>query len=331
MTSLNAQSPFFTVVIPTRNRPELFELALQSVLSQTFQDFEVVIVNDGSDPEFLDSYKKLEAKYTEKTHFVYQIKRPNGHGQSYSMNTGAYVGSGQYVCFLDDDDFWIDNEHLQNAFASIASHKAQVDAYYTNQEAFFSDGRKQTDNVWIEDLRTKVQGLSCDTNGAYSVDATFLMGSSGFAHLNCSIVRRQLYLEIKGMDENIRYECDRDIYLRTIDAAKVILYQPNVVSKHHIPDPKKSDNMSTLVSSFEKYLYQITVLEKAILLAQKECIRQGSKDYLNWIFRRICEGLLAQGRVKDASIYAFKALSVHYSFKWHLYALLIKTKALVSS
>lgn len=321
-------NPFFTIVIPTRNRPELFELALKSVLSQSFNDFEIVIVNDGSDPEFLPAYKALEEKYPDKTTFVHQIKRPNGHGQSYSMNTGALVGKGQYLGFLDDDDFWIDDEHLARCYKSITENPSNIDAYYTNQIAYFSDGRKQEENVWIEDLSKKLSGMEKDQNGSVLVTPKFLFTSGGFAHLNCSIVNRKLYLDIKGMDENIRYECDRDIFIRFVDAADGILYNEKVISQHHIPDPKKSDNMSTLVSSFEKKIYQITVYEKAILLSKHAEIRDFCKLGLSYIFKAISEELNTQNRAKDAASYAYKGLALRYSIKWHLYCLILQIKTL---
>ncbi|MCH2057589.1 MAG: glycosyltransferase [Thalassotalea sp.] len=326
-----AKQIFFTVVIPTRNRPELFKLALDSVLNQSFQDFEVVIVNDGTDPEFMEAYKALEESYCgryDNLDFRYQIKRPNGHGQSYSMNTGAYVGMGQYVCFLDDDDFWIDANHLENAHASIVNSTSIVDCFYTNQDAYFSDGSKQENNVWIEDLVPMLTNSDADPYGAYSVSQEFLLKSAGFAHLNCSIVRRELYLSIKGMDENIRYECDRDIYIRTIDAAETILYNPNVIAKHHIPDSKKADNMSTLVSSLEKKLYQIVVYEKGLMFAKHDCIRLLCQRGLSDIFKFITTEYVSQKNYSQAHIYAVKALGLRFSLKWWLYTKLLCLKAL---
>lgn len=327
--SNSANSVFFTVIIPTRNRPELFKLALDSVLAQSFKDIEVIVVNDGSSDEFLTAYKAMENDYDETVKWRYQIRRPNGHGQSYSMNTGAYVGSGEYLCFLDDDDFWIDENHLQRAHDSIVKSAHKVDAYYSNQDAYFSDGRKQLENVWIEDLASPSKNLETDANGSAIVNAEFLFSSKGFAHLNCSIVRRELYLSIKGMDENIRYECDRDIYIRVVDASEHILYNPIVISKHHIPDPKKSDNMSTLVSSFEKRLYQINVYEKAILLAQKRCIKEHSKNGLSNIFKHITEEYIRLNEIQNASIYAKKALALKSSFKWRLYTTYLSFQAML--
>ena len=130
------------------------------------------------------------------------------------------------------------------------------------------------------------------------------------------------------MDENIRYECDRDIYIRTIDAAETILYNPNVIAKHHIPDPKKADNMSTLVSSLEKKLYQIVVYEKGLMFAKHDYIRLLCQRGLSDIFKFITTEYVSQKNYSQAHIYAVKALGLRFSLKWWLYTKLLCLKAL---
>ncbi|WP_413284610.1 glycosyltransferase [Vibrio sp. MA40-2] len=313
--------PFFSVVIPTRNRPELFKLALDSVLSQKFDRLEVIIVNDGSTEEFLGRYQAIETAAADNVTFCRLVHRPNGHGQSYSMNYGVHQAKGQYVCFLDDDDFWIDDMHLQKAYDSISSAESQVDAYYTNQDAYFADGSKQTNNVWIEDLQYKLTDQTCDSAGSYQVDLAFLLSSQGFAHLNCSIVRKELYQLIGGMDENIRYECDRDIYNRTIDAADNILYNPAVISKHHIPDVSKKDNMSTLVSFSEKLIYQLRVYEKGIALSKNEQMVKYCATGNMYILKRLAQGFYERQDIKRAAYFARQALGLKFTPQWFAFSM----------
>jgi len=143
-------TPQFSVVIPTRNRPELFKLALNSVLAQHFDAFEVVVVNDGSTPDFLDRYRELEAASPAHVSWHYLVHRPNGRGQSYSMNYGVAQSRGSFVCFLDDDDYWTDPRHLRRASDTIRGSDRLVDLYLTNQQDYFPDGSRQTEPVWIE-------------------------------------------------------------------------------------------------------------------------------------------------------------------------------------
>lgn len=329
MTNVD-RSPFFSVIIPTRNRVELFKKALNSVLAQSYPHFEVIVVNDGSDATSLDAYKQLEKTTPSNVKFRYQIKRPNGHGQSYSMNTGALVGAGEYLCFLDDDDEWVDTEHLTRAHNSISESVKKVDAYYTNQKAVFVDGVIKQGPIWLDDLPGQLNNKSTDAYGSIEVSVEELLRSHGFAHLNCSIVRRELYLEMKGMDENIRWECDRDLYLRTLDNAQTLLYNPNFIARHLIPDTSKKENMTTMVNMLEKRLYQVTVYQKGALLLKRKAIRKYCLASLGFIFQHITHELLSTNRTKEAAVYASKALACRFSIKWLMLTCWLKIKALLS-
>ena len=323
----NQQHPFFSVVIPTRDRPALFKLALDSVLAQDFDDIEIHIVNDGSSGDHLNAYKTLEKEYPENVIFHYLTHRPNGHGQSYSMNYGAYFSQGKYLCFLDDDDYWIDEKHLSRAAQSISEAKKEVDLYYTNQKAYFSDGRLNENQVWIEDLEETLVETDKDNLGSYAVKVSQLLKSKGFAHLNCSIFLRAFYNQINGMDEHIRYECDRDIYIRALDAANNILYNPAFVSKHHIPDPKKSGNMSTMISIYEKKIFQLRVYEKGILFSKSPELVNFCMIGKGFELKHISEALATEKKYSLALYYAKEALGTSTSLKWMVYTSLLFFKS----
>ena len=95
------EKPFFSVIIPTRNRSGLFRTAIESVLSQDFDSPEIIVVNDGSTGEEVEEYKKLEANYPGVA-FYYLVHRQNDHGSSCVVNFGVSRASGQYVAFLDE-------------------------------------------------------------------------------------------------------------------------------------------------------------------------------------------------------------------------------------
>ena len=90
--------PFFSVVIPTYNRENIIKNAIDSVLSQSFQDFEIIIIDNGSTDktkQFIKSYSNAKIKY------FYQI----GSGSPASpRNAGIRNSSAPWVCFLDSDD-----------------------------------------------------------------------------------------------------------------------------------------------------------------------------------------------------------------------------------
>ena len=102
----------FSVIIPSRNRPASLRVAIDSVLRQQHPSKELIVVNDGSDGENAAIYRSLENELKDRARFFHLVHRPHGHGQSYAINFGVDQAIGNYVCFLDDDDYWIDDDHL---------------------------------------------------------------------------------------------------------------------------------------------------------------------------------------------------------------------------
>jgi glycosyltransferase involved in cell wall biosynthesis len=96
----NKPKPFFSIVIPTYNRAEKLRLALISVISQTFQDFEVLVVDDGSTDntkQVVDSFDDSRITYS---------WAPNSGGPATPRNIGIDLARADWVCFLDADDIW---------------------------------------------------------------------------------------------------------------------------------------------------------------------------------------------------------------------------------
>jgi glycosyltransferase involved in cell wall biosynthesis len=102
---MSTATPLFSIVIPTFNRAKLIESAINSVLAQTFTDWELIIVDDGS----TDKTKEVVVPYLKDSRIRYHFqenKELNG-----ARNTGIRLAQGKYLCFLDDDDFYLEN-HL---------------------------------------------------------------------------------------------------------------------------------------------------------------------------------------------------------------------------
>jgi glycosyltransferase involved in cell wall biosynthesis len=313
--------PHFSVVIATRDRPQLFRQALDSVLAQTVTEIEVIVVNDGSSPEYQLEYESIiHAVAPRRVQFFSLIARPKGHGPGYARNFGATKANAPYLCFLDDDDWWTDPNHLELARAVIAETDAPVDLYMTNQAAFLH-GEQRPGPIWIEDLPEILNKLSNrpDRHGVHTVVSEELLLSLGFCHLNTLIVRRALFEEIGGFDENTRWEEDRDLYLRLIDSAHIMKYAPVMVARHNIPDPTKRANLTTVHTEFERRLSQLRLLDRAIIFSQHVAIREYGRRYKSYTLKRIAELLAADGRHTEAAFYAREALGARPTIKWAAY------------
>ncbi len=110
-------SPLFSIVIPTYNRSQLIPLTLDSVLEQTFFDFEIIVVDDGS----TDTTGNTIARYLADSRIKYYKIGNSERGAA--RNYGATKSNGQYVTFLDSDDIFLP-WHLKIAAEKIESANA---------------------------------------------------------------------------------------------------------------------------------------------------------------------------------------------------------------
>ena len=101
----DAWRPTVSVVIPTYNRLEDVRRALRSVQAQTFQDFEIIIVDDGSS----EALQPLEGQFA-KTRV---IRHATNQGAASARNTGVSAARGEYTAFLDSDDEWLPTKLAQ--------------------------------------------------------------------------------------------------------------------------------------------------------------------------------------------------------------------------
>lgn len=108
-------TPFFSVVIPTYNRGGVLLHAIQSVIQQTFDQWELIIVDDGSK----DDTKSVVSAITDKrVKYFYQENK----GRSAARNAGIEKALGEYIAFLDSDDQYAEN-YLELFFAEISQEK----------------------------------------------------------------------------------------------------------------------------------------------------------------------------------------------------------------
>ena len=93
-----------SVVIPLYNKEKSIVATLQSVLAQTYKDYEVIIVDDGSTDNSLNVVRSFVHSFTDSS--VIKIIRQSNAGVSAARNRGIEEAKGEYVAFLDGDDFW---------------------------------------------------------------------------------------------------------------------------------------------------------------------------------------------------------------------------------
>jgi glycosyltransferase involved in cell wall biosynthesis len=123
-------SPFFSIILPTYNRAHLIKTAVNSVLMQTFLDWELIIVDDGS----TDNTKEVISEFSSSERRIKYFYQENQE-RSIARNNGIEQSSGQYICFLDSDDYFLPEklEQLHN-FIKVS---IQNDSVFYDGLSFF--------------------------------------------------------------------------------------------------------------------------------------------------------------------------------------------------
>jgi len=97
------KNPTVSVIIPTYNRANLISRAIRSVLNQTYSDFELIIIDDGS----TDNTEDIIRQFQEKDKRIKYIKHDKNKGGSAARNRGIKIAKGKYIAFQDSDDEWL--------------------------------------------------------------------------------------------------------------------------------------------------------------------------------------------------------------------------------
>ncbi len=123
----------FSIIIPTYNRASLLSQALRSIQAQEAYDIEVIVVDDGSE----DNTKQVAKEFsTLALKYHYQVNK----GQSVARNLGVDRAKGEYVIFMDDDDYWETN-HLMVFRNAIARDDSREVIFRTGFKRVYEDGK----------------------------------------------------------------------------------------------------------------------------------------------------------------------------------------------
>lgn len=118
-------SPFFSIILPTYNRAHFLPKAIESVLGQTYADWELIIVDDGS----TDNTKEVVAAYAD-SRVVYHYQQ--NQERSAARNNGIKRARGLYVCFLDSDDYFLPEK--------LSTLKKAIEQTAHDEQTLFYDG-----------------------------------------------------------------------------------------------------------------------------------------------------------------------------------------------
>jgi len=234
------KDPFFSVIIPTYNRVEFLRIAIESVLKQTFDDYELIIIDDGSTDKTKAMIQNLYAK-NRKLSYFYQ----KNQGVSKARNQGITQSKGKFIAYLDSDDRFcrqkleISHTYIENNPQCKIFHTQEI-WYYNgailSQKAYH---QKPTGLIFPNSLKLCCVGLST------------------------ALINRQLFDEVGCFDESLPVCEDYDFWLRITFKNEVFLI-PHWLT---IKEGGRKDQLSKKYPAMDKFRIKslIKVLESGLL------------------------------------------------------------------
>ncbi len=231
--------PKVSVIIPAYNISEFISATLDSVFSQTFKDFEIIIVNDGS-KDTLELEKILE-DYADK---IVYAKQKN-LGASEARNAAICLSRGELIAFLDGDDLWFPN-CLEKQVEFLEEN--DLDMVYCDAELF-------GDNFFKGNTYMETTPSNGEVNPVSLINATCNVITSG------TMVTRKKLEEVNLFDTVSTRAQDFDLWFRFAKNGAKIDYQRNILIKYRVSSNSLSGsnvqraerNISILNSIRDKY------------------------------------------------------------------------------
>ncbi len=186
-------SPKISVIIITYNRADLLPKAIASVLAQNYRDFELLIIDDGSN----DETETFVCGLALRDERIKYFKNEFNLGISKSRNRGVLLARGEYIAMLDSDDYWLDNDKLKSQAAFLDKH-AGVGLIGTAIRCEDETGRILKEDIFAvadEEIRARMLGKN-------------QIAQSGVLY------RKSAFIKAGGYDETFNIGEDYDLWLK---------------------------------------------------------------------------------------------------------------------
>lgn len=297
----------FSVVIPLYDKEEYVVQTLKSVVGQTYQNFEVIIINDCSTDDSLNVVKTVH------DHRIKIIEHSENKGLSASRNTGINAATHPYIAFLDADDYW-DSTYLETIRNLIKE--------YPNESVFATHYRENfKDKFFIPKSNFPVssKGKTFLVRDFFEINLGRLILTQ-----SCIVVHKTVFEQIGYYDENVTFAEDIDFYIRCFHTYNLAYY--NDVC--HTQNAAISGSITNSVShkktfpKLHKYLNDSDSLDKFI------------NFYTYCIYRRMKnesarkEMRVYRKQIKFNSLTVLQVLFIYLPLPFYLFLIRVKKRLL---
>ncbi len=211
---MNKESLLFSVVIPAYNAESYIERSLDSVRNQNYDNYEVLLTNDGSS----DNTQNIINKYSRKNPlFPLFLENQQNKGIGSARNNGLFRSKGDFIAFLDADDFWYPSK-LRTIDRFLRNHP-HIDVVYHDILEAEKNGRKHS--IRLGSLKKPFFDDLLFNRNRLATSAT--------------VIRRELAQKLGGFSENLNFNSaeDHEFWIRIAKEGAQFAYLPEVLSEYY--------------------------------------------------------------------------------------------------
>ena len=233
--------PIVSVVLPTLNRARTLGRAIQSVLDQTFGDFELIIVDDRSTDDTTLVFDKYANQ--EKVRLISQL----APGCAAARNVGVCISRGRYIAFQDSDDEWVPDK-LERAVGALEDSGPEVGVFYSDMIRIEKDGRR---SYW----------QSPDVERGVLVNERILDFQVACIGIQSAVIKRECFLKAGLFDERLPRFIDLELFIRLADQFDFIHCREPLV-RYYSVDGISTDSRAQVIARtylIEKYRHRLEV------------------------------------------------------------------------
>lgn len=193
LTAVDPRRPRVSVIIPCYNTAKFVAETLDSVFSQTYKDYEVVVVNDGS-PDTVE-LEQVISPWRDKIAYLHT----KNCGCAGARNNGIRASRGELIALLDSDDIW-ESTFLQ-VLVDMFEENPSIDVVYSNAVLF---GDTDSPGQTLMDMCPPQEEITFES----------ILSHRAWVFVVSCMVRREVLVRVGGFDEDLRYAEDLDLWLR---------------------------------------------------------------------------------------------------------------------
>lgn len=214
--------PKISVILPNYNHAPYLEQRIESILNQTYQDFELILLDDCSTDNSLEVLKKY-AKHPKVSHCV--VNEHNSGSTFKQWDKGINLAVGEWIWIAESDD-WAEKEFLETLITNI-NHSDKVVLSYCQSKRINSEGIATGDwKNWTDDLSKSQFEKPFELKG-FDYIAQYLKHRNTIPNASAVIFRKDAYIKVGGVDMDIKYVADWLLWLKLLLVGDIVFAPEN--------------------------------------------------------------------------------------------------------